>query len=193
MAASLVLESELRAVPPNDAAASWDEVVAMVHGQMRSLVGPTRDLEDLSQAALEQVARSIEGFEGRSRLSTFTYRICVHVAQNHGRSWRRWLARFEMWGERSHDDDVLTDRTASAHARLLESERSHRLHRALGKLSPMKRYALTLVDLEELPVAEVATILECAEGTVRSRLAAARRELYETLRRDPLFRKEEAL
>jgi len=169
----------------------WDEVVVTVHRQMRSLVGPTRELEDLTQAALEQVARSIEGFEGRSRLSTFTYRVCTHVALNHWRSWRRWLARFEAWGDRSLDDAALVDRQASVPERLVLAERRRRLHVALASLSPVKRATLTLVDLEALPVSEVATILECPEPTVRSRLATARRELYERLRHDPLFAREE--
>jgi RNA polymerase sigma-70 factor (ECF subfamily) len=169
------------------ASIAWDEVVGVVHGQMRSLVGPTRDLEDLTQTALEQVARSIDRFEGRARLATFTYRICTHVALNHWRSWRRWLARFEAWGERTSDDAMLEDLAASIPERLALLERRRRLHAALRTLSPLKRLTLTLVDLEELPVARVAEILECPEPTVRSRLATARRELYERLRRDPLF------
>jgi RNA polymerase sigma-70 factor (ECF subfamily) len=167
----------------------WDEVVTTVHRQMRSLVGPTPELEDLAQAALEKVARAVDGFEGRAELSTFTYRVCVRVACNHWRSWRRWLARFEAWGERSLDHVPARDGRdgEDASVRLVEVERRRRLFAALARLSPPKRVVLTLADLDELPVAQVATILECPTPTVRSRLAAARRELYEILRRDPLF------
>jgi len=169
----------------------WPDVVATVHKQMRSLVGPTRDLEDLTQIALEQVSRSIDRFEGRARLSTFMYRVCVNVAHNHWRSWRRWLARVETWGDRSYDDPSALDPGASPSEDLLALERRRRLHAALETLSPVKRLTLTLVDLEELSVADAAEILECGEPTVRSRLAVARRELYERLCRDPLFSKKE--
>jgi RNA polymerase sigma-70 factor (ECF subfamily) len=182
--------SVLGAMPLADDAVDWDDVVLLVHRQMQSLVGPSRELEDLAQAALEQVARSMEAFEGQARFSTFTYRICTHVALNHWRSWRRWLARFDAWGERPLPEASLADVSASASERLLLAERGRRLHAALEKLSPAKRLTLTLVDLEEFPIAQVAEILECAEGTVRSRLAAARRDLYQRLRRDPLFAKE---
>jgi RNA polymerase sigma-70 factor (ECF subfamily) len=155
---------------------------------MRSIVGPTPTLEDLTQSALEQIARSIDNFEGRSKLTTFTYRVCCNIAKNHWRSWRRWVARFEAWGERTDDDAILADPSAAMPERLVLAERRKRLHAALATLTADKRIALTLVDLEELPVARVAEILECPEPTVRSRLATARRELYERLRRDPLFR-----
>jgi RNA polymerase sigma-70 factor (ECF subfamily) len=172
-------------------AVPWDEVVTTVHRQMRSLVGPTPELEDLAQVALEKVARGLEGFEGRSELATFTYRVSVRVACNHWRSWRRWLARFEAWGERSFEQVPSTDE-GDVPERLVEIERRRRLHAALARLSPKKRVVLTLVDLDEVPVADVALILECPAPTVRSRLAVARRELYEILRKDPFFTKEGA-
>ncbi len=50
----------------------WDEVVEAVHVQMRSLVGPTADLEDLTQAALEQVVKSLERFWRAAPRSTYT-------------------------------------------------------------------------------------------------------------------------
>lgn len=55
------------ALPP------WQEIVRMVRAQVRSLVGPSRDLEDLTQIALEQVVRALPRFESRCELSTFTY------------------------------------------------------------------------------------------------------------------------
>lgn len=178
-----------------DAAAEgvpWDEVVEAVHVQMRSLVGPTADLEDLTQAALEQVVKSLERFEGRAALSTYTYRICAHVALNHWRWWRRWLRRFERARAGGDDAPEPADGAASASDRLLLAERSRRLYAALDRLEPTRRLVLTLSDLEELPASRVAEILECPEPTVRSRLRKARQELYEALRGDQLFTKEPA-
>jgi RNA polymerase sigma-70 factor (ECF subfamily) len=162
----------------------WEELVATVHRQMRSIAGPTRDLEDLTQNALEQVLRSLDRFEGRGELSTFTYRVCVHVAMNHWRWWRRWLRRFELGGS----DDEREPAAPCTSELAIERERARRLHAALEKIAPAKRVVLTLVDLEELPAARVAEIVGCPEPTVRSRLRQARIELTQRLARDPAFR-----
>jgi RNA polymerase sigma-70 factor (ECF subfamily) len=166
----------------------WAELVGSVHRQMRSLVGPIAELEDLTQIALEQVLRSIDRFEGRAQLSTFTYRVCANVALHHFRWWRRFLRRFEP-GHADVTDTVPTGRS-DATEQMIANERTRRLHRALDRLDASKRVTLVLADLEELPGSRVAEILGIPEPTVRSRLRAARMELHQILQRDPLFSSE---
>jgi RNA polymerase sigma-70 factor (ECF subfamily) len=180
-----VLAEAERAIP-------WEQVVATVHLQMRSLVGPTADLEDLTQAALEQVVKSVDRYEGRAALSTYTYRICANVALNHWRWWRRWLRRFEREPDAKSGAPEPADGARSASERLLEAERARRLYAALERLEAKRRLVITLADLEELPASRVAEILECPEATVRSRLRKARMELFEALKGDRLFAKEDA-
>ncbi len=163
---------------------AWAELVPIVHRQMRALVGPSRDLEDLTQSALEQVLRGIARFEGRAELTTFTYRICAHVAMNHWRWWKRWMRRFDLGTERAPDPADL-GRAASDAA--IEKERFVRLHAALDRLSAPKRLVLVLSDLEELPASRVAQIVDCGEPTVRSRLRQARIDLARLLTSDALF------
>jgi RNA polymerase sigma factor (sigma-70 family) len=166
----------------------WSEVVATVHGQMRSIVGTSAELEDLTQAALEQVLRSSERFEGRAQLGTYTYRICVHVALNHWRWWRRFVRTFAAWNPAVPEPIAANQEPNHA---LDNARRTRSLHAALTRLAPAKRIAVTLVDLEELTPARVAEIMQCPEPTVRSRLASGRRELYTVLRDDPLFALEQ--
>ncbi len=64
----------------------------------------------------------------------------------------------------------------------LRSERRAMVLAALHQLSAEQRAALVLVDMEGYPVAEVAQILDCAEGTVKSRCARGRARLAELLR-----------
>jgi RNA polymerase sigma-70 factor, ECF subfamily len=165
------------------ASTPWPELVRVVHSYMRTLVGPSRELEDLSQSALEQVVRSMHRFEGRAELSTFAYRICAHVAMNHWRWWRRWLRRFDLGTAFAAE----TVTSADAPALAIERERARRLHQALARLAPVKRLCVTLADLEELPASRVAEILDCPEPTVRSRLRQARIELAALLKDDPFF------
>src|SRR5262245_35943582 len=134
---------------------AWPEIVRTVHAYMRSIVGPSRDLEDLTQAALEQVVRGLPRFEGRSQLSTFTYRICAHVAMNHWRWWRRWLRRFRLGTDGAPEEPTLEVEPPEA---ALERERARRLHRALDRLAPHKRLVITLADFEGLAASRIAEI-----------------------------------
>jgi RNA polymerase sigma-70 factor (ECF subfamily) len=166
-------------------AIGWAEVVSMVTGCMARIAGPSSDLDDLTQAALEQVVRSAERFEGRAEFSTYVYRICVNVAMNHWRFWRRWLRRLRAVAESeivvgpSAPDDDLDERS-----------RALRLHALLERLDARSRLLVTLADFEELPASRIAEVLGCPEPTVRSRLRRARNELYTMVRRDSFFRKD---
>lgn len=162
----------------------WPELVRMVRAQVRSLVGHTRDLEDLTQAALEQVVKSIDRFEGRCELSTYTYRISSRVVMNHWRSLRRYLKRFVLGADDVPEPETDIDEKP---AQLLERQRAARLHHHLDKLSATLRVVVVLADLEELPASRIAEIVDCPEPTVRSRLARGRAELARRLTRDPLF------
>jgi RNA polymerase sigma-70 factor (ECF subfamily) len=161
----------------------WDELVAVVHRQMRSLAGPSGDLEDLTQVALEQVVRAAPRFRGDAELTTFTYQVCVHVVMNRWRWWRRWTLRFHLGLPATEPADT---RSGPAHL-VIERERAERLYACLEHLSAAKRVVITLHDLEELPASRVAEIVGCPEPTVRSRLRTARRELADLLRLDPAF------
>jgi RNA polymerase sigma-70 factor, ECF subfamily len=163
----------------------WPELVATVRAQVRSLVGPTRDLEDLTQATLEQVVRSIDRFEGRSELSTFTYRIASHVVMNHWRSLKRYFRRFVLGIEDVPEPELPGEGDTS---KLIERQRAARLHHHLDRLSADHRIVVVLSDLEDLPASRIAEILGCPEPTVRSRLKRARADLVRRLSADPVFR-----
>lgn len=182
--------SGIRRAPSGAAAAhaaatpAWPELVRLVRAQVRSLVGPTRDLEDLTQAALEQVVRAIDGFEGRCALSTFTYRIASRVVMNHWRSLRRYLRRFVT----SEGDELPEPRDANEDPlAIVERQRAARLHHHLDRLSADQRVVVVLADLEDMPAPQIAEVLEVPEPTVRSRLGRGRAELARRLARDPFF------
>lgn len=183
-------DSGIHRSPARDRAApAWPELVSLVRAQVRSLVGPTRDLEDLTQATLEQVVRSLDRFEGRSELSTFTYRIASHVVMNHWRSLKRYFRRFVLGIDDVPEPIHPGDGDATS---LIERQRAARLHHHLDRLSPEHRVVVVLADLEEMPASRIAEILDCPEPTVRSRLKRARADLVRRLSRDPLFSDEAA-
>ncbi|HSO34614.1 MAG TPA: RNA polymerase sigma factor [Labilithrix sp.] len=163
---------------------SWPELVVMVRAQVRSLVGPTRDLEDLTQATLEQIIRALPRFEGRCELSTFTYTIASRIVMNHWRSIGRYLRRFVLG-----IDDVPEPEASAASdpESLADRERAARLHHHLDGLPAEQRMVVVLSDLEELPGSRIAEIVGCPEATVRSRLLRGRAALAKKLVRDPMF------
>jgi RNA polymerase sigma-70 factor (ECF subfamily) len=150
---------------------------------MRSLVGTHRDLDDLTQVALERLLRGIGGFDGRSELSTFTYRICLRVAMNQWRGWRRWFRRFELGtpADEPRDDADVEDDS-------IERQKARRVQALMERLPPAKRAVLVLSYLEELPASRIAEILECPEATVRSRLRDALNLFGRLAAQDPVLR-----
>ena len=160
---------------------AWSDVALLVRRQMRSFVGAgsARDLDDLTQTALERICRNSARFEGRAEFATYTYRTCASVAINHWRWYKRWLRSFERATESTPEPAA---EGCDAVELAIERERMLRLERALERLSANKRAVLTLCELEELPASRVAEILGCPEATVRSRLQRARIDLATILR-----------
>jgi RNA polymerase sigma-70 factor (ECF subfamily) len=151
---------------------------------MRVLAGH-RDVEELAQVAAEQAIRGLAGFEGRAKLSTWTFRICYLTVRKHDRSLRRWLRRFSLT-----DDGELPDAATSEcgpDERVLREERVARLRAALDGLSPKRRSVVILHDLEGLDIGEVAQIVGAHPRAVRSRLRDGRSALAARLAADPYF------
>jgi RNA polymerase sigma-70 factor (ECF subfamily) len=193
-AESAIQEAPADSAPPGPRAADvpWPELVSLVRRTVRRIVGPSRDLDDLTQTALERVVRGMGSFEGRSELTTFVYRIAVNVALSHWRWWRRWLRRFDPSVDPTALDapsEAENDQPYATHA---ARERAERLHRLLERLEPTQRAALVLADFEDLPAAQIAEILGCGEPTARSRLRLARNRLAALVLDDPFFAEEEA-
>jgi RNA polymerase sigma-70 factor, ECF subfamily len=150
-----------------------------VHRRMCALAGNgASDLDDLVQVAAEQVFRGLGSFEGRSELTTWVYAVCYRVLLKNRRWYQRWRLRFSFEDESEFErasDDV------DASVALEVRERAQRLRVALSRLSDKYRTVVVLHDLEELPVNEIARIVEAGELTVRSRLRDGRKQLQRIL------------
>ncbi|MDB4964754.1 MAG: hypothetical protein JWN44_443 [Myxococcales bacterium] len=138
------------------------------------LAGP-RDREqheDLVQSSLEQVCRSIAGFEGRSRVSTFVFGICHRVVAR-----SRRYDRVRSWFRRDAEDATLPQ-GAPAPDDLIDRSRAVASARAaLDLLEGEERAAFVLHEVEELPLEDVAAVLRCSTRTVKRRLRVARTKL----------------
>ncbi|HEV8548903.1 MAG TPA: sigma-70 family RNA polymerase sigma factor [Polyangiaceae bacterium] len=132
------------------------------------------DLEDLLQEVFVVVHRKLAGFDGRSRLSTWLFGICLRVASRHR---RRAFFRFERPGE------AMPERADpnTPEERVSELRRGRVLEQALGRLSLEQRAVFVLFELEGRPCQEIAELVASPLGTVYSRLHHARREIGKAL------------
>lgn len=152
-------------------------------------MGNPNDAEDALQDALIAAFRRADSFQGRSAVTTWLHRVVVNASLDRIRAGKVRAAvplgddlEARVHGAVHHtlsseDDQDQRDPAEQA----VTSERRRLLLAALAQLPPDQRAALVLVDMEGYSVAEVATILECAEGTVKSRCARGRKTLAATL------------
>lgn len=160
------------------------EIFALVYRQMRAITASnTRDLDDLTQLAVERVLRGLEGYQGRAEFSTWTYRIAYLTFISHERWAARTYRRFVLGAATPEHCDPAPSPAES----LEQRERAMRLRAALSCVSPKRRAVVVLHDLEELDIDEISEIVGAKRNTVKSRLRDGHKELARLLARDPYF------
>jgi RNA polymerase sigma-70 factor (ECF subfamily) len=130
--------------------------------------------EDLVQSALEQVCRSIDGFEGRSRVTTFVFGICHRVVAR-----ARRYDRVRSWFKKDAEDATLPSERAQPDELVDRGRKIASARAALDGLAAEERAAFVLHEVEDLPLEDVAAVLRCSTRTVKRRLRAARGKLVE--------------
>ena len=143
------------------------------------------DARDLSQDAFVKLFQVATSFDGRSRFSTWFYRIVVNLCLDHrrkGQGWRRLLSWSEP-GDKSEPVDMteFPSWEMGPEEEAGVRERADRLWRAADRLPDKQRAALVLSIQEGLNSAEIGAVLNCSEATVRVHLHRAMRELKKTV------------
>lgn len=135
------------------------------------------DLEDLCQEVFLVVYQRWHEFRGEAAASTWVYGIALRKGIGHRRLKRVQAARISL-------PEDAAPAVAPEQARALEdAERQRILHAALEKLDDAQRDVFVLYELEELPMREIATLLDAPLHTAYGRLYAAREALAAELRR----------
>ena len=148
------------------------------------MTGNHSDADDLSQAVFLKAFRAIGGFKFRSSFYTWLYRIGVNTIIT-TRKRIRARAALELKPELlevSGSPYLAARRGGLSPERELRAKELRRsVEKALNALSPKHRAAVVMYDIEGISQQEIARILKCSEGTVRSRLHYARRQLRKKL------------
>jgi RNA polymerase sigma-70 factor, ECF subfamily len=147
------------------------------------------EIDDVTQEAFIKAYRAIGGFRGESAFYTWLYRIAVNTAKNYLDSQGRRPPNTDMeveGAELIESGETLRDQ-ATPERSLLTDEIAATVNRAIASLPEDLRTAITLREIEGLSYEEIAQVMECPIGTVRSRIFRAREAIDNELK--PLLEK----
>jgi RNA polymerase sigma factor (sigma-70 family) len=178
----------VRQVQGGDVAA-FDRLISKyrerVFGIVYNMTSNREDAADLTQDAFIKAFQSIQRFGGQSSFFTWLYRIAVNSTLSHLRKTR--LRSFFSLERINTDEPVsreiiaaLTDKTGADRDTFVR-ELQEKLNDAMQKLSIKHRTVVTLFEIDGLSHQEIAEVMDCSVGTVRSRLHYAKQLLQAEL------------
>ncbi|MDT7834519.1 RNA polymerase sigma factor RpoE [Aquabacterium sp. OR-4] len=153
------------------------------------MVRDTDLVQDIAQETFIRAYRAMPQFRGESAFYTWLYRIAVNTAKKALVELRRDPVLTESAMAGAHDDDDETSRGApelsngeTPEALLASKEIAQTVNAAIEALSEDLRQAITLREIEGLSYEEIAALMNCPIGTVRSRIFRARESIAQRLR-----------
>lgn len=164
--------------------AAYDELVRRyqerIYATIYHMTSNHEDAVDLAQETFIKGFQALKSFKGDSSFYTWLYRIAVNKTINFikSRKNKTHLSLNDLDFNAEHDPDLValvSERTPRRDVGLAELQ--EKLNAAMQKLSPAHRLVVTLHDIQGLPHEDVARIMDCNVGTVRSRLFYARQQL----------------
>ena len=166
---------------------AFSELVERTSGKIYSLglkmLGNEQDAEDMLQETYIKAYKALPGFENRSSVSTWLFRIAANEALMILRKRKNALPAFDI--DADADDDAqpveIVDWCCLPESELASTETKNELNNAITKLSPVLRMVFLLRDMEGFSGAETAGILGINEDAVKTRLVRARLRLREEL------------
>ena len=168
--------------------AAFDRLVVKfsprLYGLVYNMTSNHEDTNDLLQDIFAKAYRSINGFRGKSSFYTWVHTIAVNMTINFlKKRGRRFQMSLDDVDANVQNDKEFIELTAtSSPVREADlGELQQRLNEAMMRLSPEHRAVVTMFDIQGMPHAEISKIMGISEGTVRSRLFYAHRQLQNYL------------
>jgi RNA polymerase sigma-70 factor (ECF subfamily) len=141
------------------------------------------DVEDVTQEAFIKAYRAIGGFRGDSAFYTWLYRIAVNTAKNYLVAQSRRPPNTDVEAQDAEVTEAGRNlrEVGTPESNLLSQELAERVTRAVNDLPEELKMAITLRELEGLSYEEIASVMDCPIGTVRSRIFRAREAIDQQL------------
>ncbi len=163
---------------------AYDELVRRyqerIYATLYHMTSNHEDANDLTQEAFIKAYQALQSFKGGSSFYTWVYRIAVNKTINFlkQRKNRYAMSLNDLDFDVEKDPDLValvSDKTPRRD--IVLGELHKKLNEAMQKLSEQHRLVVTLHDVQGLAHEEIAEIMQCNVGTVRSRLFYARQQL----------------
>ncbi len=148
-------------------------------------VKDSAEAEDVTQEAFIKAYRALPGFRGESAFYTWLYRIGINTAKNHLLSTKRRAptsTQFDAEEAEAFEEAGLLREVSTPENELMSKQVVGVVQASLQQLPEDLRSALTLREIEGLSYEEIASVMNCPVGTVRSRIFRAREAVAENLR-----------
>ena len=155
-----------------------------LYATVYNMTSNREDTADLLQEVFARAYRSLKRFRGDSGFHTWVHRIAVNTTLNFLKSHkhRRTMSLEDMDSAIERDKDYIELTAASDPVREAGlNELQQQLNAALQKLPESHRAVVVMFDIQGMPHADIARIMGLSEGTVRSRLFYAHRQLQAIL------------
>ncbi|MFQ6040069.1 MAG: RNA polymerase sigma factor [Candidatus Poribacteria bacterium] len=153
-----------------------DAVYNVAYGMLSN----TEDAQDMTQEVFLRVFEKISQFRFKSSFSTWLYRIAVNICLDERRKRQKRHANAAELTERYKR---MRPSVNTPEDELLKKERQSQLQQAFANLKEAHRTILVLREMEGLSYDELAKVLKCSTGRVKSRLHEARMELRQKVQR----------
>lgn len=166
---------------------AFDLLVLKYQGRILSLVmrfvHDSYEAQDITQEAFIKAYRALGKFRGDSAFYTWLYRIAINTAKNHlvSRSRRPPANGVDAQDAEYFDGDHGLKNIESPERLMLRDEIDATVQNSIAKLPEDLRVALTLREYEGLSYEDIATVMDCPVGTVRSRIFRAREAVDKAL------------
>jgi RNA polymerase sigma factor (sigma-70 family) len=181
-------DQELVARTQSGDASAFDQLVIKytprLYGLVYNMTSNHEDTNDLLQDIFSKAYKAIHGFRGKSSFYTWIHSIAVNMTLNFlkKRGRRFQLSLDDVDAGVQNDKEFMELTATSSPVREADlSELQRRLNEAMMKLSDEHRAVVTMFHIQGMPHAEISKILRVSEGTVRSRLFYANRQLQNYL------------
>ena len=169
-------------------ATAFDDLVVKysprLYGLVYNMTSNHEDTNDMLQDVFAKAYRAIKGFRGKSSFYTWIHTIAVNMTLNFlkKRGRRYHLSLDDVDASIQNDKEFIELTSTSSPVREADlGELQRRLNEAMMKLSEEHRAVVTMFHIQGMPHAEISKILGVSEGTVRSRLFYANRQLQNYL------------
>ena len=144
------------------------------------MVRQAQDAQDLCQETFLRVHRYLHQYRSESALKSWIAQVAYSVAKRHLERKRIPISEAPADADAPSPLDFVQD-DFDLEGAYIDQQSAGRLHEAIDCLPPMQRTILTLYHLDEMPIAEIATVTGLAEGTIKSHLFRSRKQLREAL------------